>query len=218
MFSGIIEELGIVTSLIRGSQSAKLTLSVSKDFTVLKVGESIAVNGVCLTVTNIRKNFLEFDVSPESLKRSNLQYFKVGDKVNLEKAILLSGRLGGHIVTGHVDGVGEIRSKVLLDKHIEFQISIPSRLLNYLVPKGSITIEGISLTISDVRNSLLIVNIIPHTAKTTTLGGLDIGDRVNIEVDILSKYIERHLKREAGSINEEMLNKVGYFPMGWIDN
>ncbi|MEA3494177.1 MAG: riboflavin synthase [Candidatus Margulisiibacteriota bacterium] len=218
MFSGIIEELGIVTSLIRGLQSAKLALSVSKNFTALKVGESIAVNGVCLTVANIRKNSLEFDVSPESLKRSNLQYLKIGDKVNLERALLLSGRLGGHIVTGHVDGVGEIRSKILRDKHVEFQVSVPSKLLNYFVPKGSITIDGISLTVSDVKNLLLIVNIIPHTAKTTTLGDLDVGDRVNIEVDILSKYIERHLKREAGNINEETLSRVGFFPMGWIDN
>lgn len=218
MFTGIIEELGIVTSLIRGSQSAKLTLSVSKNFTGVKNGESVSVDGACLTVTNIRRNFLEFDVSPESLKRSTLQLLKVGDKVNLERALPMAGRLGGHIVTGHVDGTGEVRNKTTQDKHIELQISVPSRLLRYLVPKGSITLNGISLTISEIRNSMLIINVIPHSAKSTTLGDIQIGDRLNVEVDILSKYIERHLKKEANVMTEDTLSRAGFFPMGWIEN
>jgi riboflavin synthase len=218
MFTGIIEELGIVTSLIRGSQSAKLTLSVSKNLAGVKTGESISVDGVCLTVTNVRRNFLEFDVSHESLKRSTLQLLKVGDKVNLERALPMAGRMGGHIVTGHVDGTGEVRNKTMLDKHVELQISVPSRLLRYMVPKGSIALNGISLTISEIRNSMLIINVIPHSAKSTTLGDIEVGDRLNIEVDILSKYIERHLKREASAITEDTLSRAGFFPMGWIDN
>jgi riboflavin synthase len=218
MFTGIIGELGIVTSLIRGSQSAKLTLSVGKNFASVKEGESVSVNGVCLTAVKIRRHFIEFDLSPESLKRSTLQHLKVGDKVNLERALPISGRMGGHIVTGHVDGVGEIKEKINFGKHLELRISVPSQLLRYMVSKGSITVDGISLTISNIKNSLLVVNIIPHSAKSTTLGDINVGDRVNIEVDILSKYIERHLKKEAQAIGEDTLSRVGFFPMGWIDN
>lgn len=218
MFTGIIEELGIVTSLIRGSQSGKLTISVSKDFAGTKAGESIAVNGVCLTATGIRRNFIEFDISAETLKRSGLRDLKIGDKVNLERALLVSGRFGGHLVSGHVDGVGEIRKRVGSGKDFELHISIPSELLHYLVPKGSIALDGVSLTIADMRNALVVVSVIPHTAKTTTLGEKNVGDRVNVEVDVLSKYIERHLRGGAKGITDDTLARVGYLPMGWIDN
>ena len=218
MFTGIIEELGIVTSLIRGSQSGKLTISVSKSFAGTEAGESIAVNGVCLTATGIRRNFIEFDISAETLKRSGLQDLKIGDKVNLERALLVSGRFGGHLVSGHVDGVGEIRKRVDSGKDFELHISIPSELLHYLVPKGSIALDGVSLTIADMRNALVVVSVIPHTAETTTLGEKNVGDRVNVEVDVLSKYIERHLRGEAKGITDDTLARVGYLPMGWIDN
>jgi riboflavin synthase len=218
MFTGIIEELGIVTSIIRGSKSGKLTISVSRNFAGIKIGESIAVNGVCLTVTGIRRNFIEFDLSAETLIRTTLPNLKIGDNVNLEKALLVAGRLGGHLVTGHVDGIGEIRNKVKRGEDFELQISIPSELLRYLAPKGSITIEGVSLTVADLRNGLMVVSIIPHTARTTTLGNKEVGNRINIEVDILSKYIERHLRKEPAGITEDTLVRVGYLPMGWIDN
>ncbi|MEE8638586.1 MAG: riboflavin synthase [Candidatus Margulisiibacteriota bacterium] len=218
MFTGIIEELGIVTSLIRGSQSGKLTISVSKNFAGTKAGESIAVNGVCLTATSIRRNFIEFDISAETLKRSALQDLKIGDKVNLERALLVSGRLGGHLVTGHVDGVGEIRKRVNLGKNFELHISLPSELLHYLVPKGSIALDGVSLTIADMRNALVVVSIVPHTSQTTILKEKNVGDRVNVEVDVFSKYIERHLKGGAKGITDETLVRVGYLPMGWTDN
>jgi riboflavin synthase len=218
MFTGIIEELAVVTSLIRGSQSGKLTLSVSRNFAGTKVGESIAVNGVCLTATSIRRNFIEFDISAETLKRSALSDLKIGDKVNLEKALLVSGRLGGHLVSGHVDGVGEIRKKVNLDKGFQLHISLPSELLRYLVPKGSLALDGVSLTVADLRQALLVVSVVPHTGRSTTLGEKNIGDRLNIEVDILSKYIEKHLKGEAKGMSEDTLVRVGYLPMGWIDN
>lgn len=219
MFTGIIEELGIVTSLIRNSQAGKLTISVSKNFAGTRVGDSIAVNGACLTVTLLRRNFLEFDISAETFKKSSLADSKIGDKVNLERALLVSGRLGGHMVTGHVDGVAEIRNKIDLGKGFELHVSMPSELLRYLVPKGSIALDGVSLTIADLRSDLLVVSVVPHTAKSTNLGEKNIGDRGNIEVDVLSKYIERHLKKEINKgITEDTLTRVGFLPMGWIDN
>jgi riboflavin synthase len=221
MFTGIIEEQGIIVSLIRGPQAARLSVAVSAHFSGTKIGESIAVNGVCLTVANIRRNFLDFDVTPETLKRSTLLELKVGDKVNLERAALISGRVGGHLVNGHIDGVGEIRKKIRLEKGFEFHFSIPSELLRYLVPKGSIAIDGISLTVADLHDALLVLYVIPHAAGTTTLGAKGVGDRVNVEVDIMSKYVERHLQSQfAGQpgISNDTLAKIGILPMGWIDN
>lgn len=218
MFTGLIEELGIVASFIRGAQLAKLVISVGKELASTKVGESLAVNGVCLTVTTVRRNFLEFDISAETLKKSTLADLKISDKVNLERALPVAGRLGGHLVSGHIDGVGEIRKKIPQDKGFEFHFSLPSDLLRYLVPKGSIAIDGISLTVADLRNDLLVVSVIPHTSKATSLADKNIGEKVNIEVDMLSKYIEKHLHKQMGGINEEILNQVGYMPMGWIDN
>jgi riboflavin synthase len=219
MFTGIIEELGIVASVVRGSQSGKVVVSVSKKLSAeVKIGDSIAINGVCLTVTHIRRHFLEFDVSPETFKKSSFYDLKIGDKVNIERALPVAGRLGGHLVTGHVDGVGEIRQRVKFESGFELHISIPSEMLRYIVGKGSIALDGISLTVSDLRNALIVVTIIPHTAKSTTLGFKSIGDRINIEVDILSKYIERFLKGETASVGEDTLVKMGFLPMGWIDN
>ncbi|MBU0672094.1 MAG: riboflavin synthase [Candidatus Margulisbacteria bacterium] len=218
MFTGIIEELGIITSIIRGSEAGKIIISVSKDLAVTKVGDSIAVNGVCLTVTSVRRNFLEFDISSESLKKAAFSDLKIGDKVNLERALMLSNRLGGHLVTGHVDGVGEIRKKVTQGKAFDLYISLPSELLKYLVPKGSITLDGISLTVADIREALAVVSVVPHTVKSTNLGFKGVGDRVNIEVDILSKYIERHLSSGMRGLPDEAMSRVGYLPMGWIDN
>ncbi|OGC23923.1 riboflavin synthase subunit alpha [candidate division WOR-1 bacterium RIFOXYB2_FULL_42_35] len=219
MFTGLIEEVGVVTSFVRSSLSAKLTISVSREFADVQIGESIAVNGTCLTVTKIRRNLVEFDVAPETLRISTITDLKVRDRVNLERALLLSARLGGHLVTGHVDGIGEIRKKVKLDKTLELSLSIPSKLLAFIVPKGSITIDGISLTLADMRDGLLIISVIPHTANSTTLADKDVGDRVNVEVDILSKYIEKHLKGEMNrGVSDDMLTKAGFFPLGWIDN
>ncbi|NQT30003.1 MAG: riboflavin synthase [Candidatus Saganbacteria bacterium] len=218
MFTGIIEELGVVTSIIRDSAAAKLTVSASKQFAGTRVGESIAINGACLTVTNLRRNFIEFDISKETLNKTTLGILRIGDKVNLERALLISGRMGGHMVTGHVDGVGEIKNKIVSGRGFVLHISIPSALLRYLVSKGSICVDGVSLTVADVRKALLVVGVVPHTAGATTLGAKDIGDRVNIEVDILSKYIERQLRGEVKGVSEEMMVKAGFFPMGLIEN
>jgi riboflavin synthase len=218
MFTGLIEELGVVASFVRGAQSAKLIVAVSKELTTAKVGESIAVNGVCLTVTAIRRNFIEFDLSLETINKSTLANLRISDKVNLERALPVAGRLGGHLVSGHIDGIGEIREKIALDKGFEFYFSLPSNLLRYLVPKGSIAIDGISLTVADLRNDHLVVYVIPHTSRATNLTNKKIGDKVNIEIDMLSKYIEKHLQRQMGSASEGMMNQAGYLPLGWIDN
>lgn len=211
--------MGVVASFIRGSRSAKLAVSAGKNLAGVRVGESIAVNGACLTASAVRRNFIEFDVSAESLKKTTLSGLKIGDKVNLERALLVSSRLGGHMVTGHVDGVGEIKNRVDFEKGFELHISLPSELLPYLVPKGSIALDGVSLTVASLRNALLVVSIVPHTARATTLAAKRAGDHLNIEVDVLSKYIERHLKREMSrGITEETLNRVGFLPMGWIEN
>ncbi|MFA5114345.1 MAG: riboflavin synthase [Candidatus Margulisiibacteriota bacterium] len=218
MFTGIIEQIGVVASFIRTQNSAKLVVSAGKYFDDLKPGESVAVNGACLTATQSRRGFAEFDVSPETLKRSSLVDLKISDKVNLEKALPVSGRLGGHLVTGHIDGTAEIRSKNKNGEGFDLWLSIPSEMLRYLVAKGSVAIDGASLTVADFRDSLLRVTVIPHTAKTTTLGGKSIGDRVNLEVDLISKYIEKHLTGEPRGVSDEMMMRLGIMPMGWTDN
>jgi riboflavin synthase len=169
-------------------------------------------------VTNVRGKFLEFDLSAETLKKTTLRDLKINDRVNLESALTLSKKLGGHMVSGHVDGVGEIRNIVKAGNSFDFYISIPSELLCYLAPKGSIALEGVSLTTADFRQGLVVIAVIPLTLKATTLGSKKIGDKVNIEVDILSKYVEKHLAKGAPGISEEMLTRVGLMPMGWIEN
>lgn len=218
MFTGIIEQVGIAAALVRGSQSERLAISAGKIFEDLKVGDSISVNGVCLTATHVRRNFAEFDLSLETLKKTTLGELRIGDKVNLERALPLSGRLGGHLVMGHIDGVGEIKDKVVSGEGFDLYLSIPSEILCYLVPKGSIAVDGVSLTVADFRDGLLRISIVPHTAKATTLGERNIGDKVNVEVDLLSKYIERHLRGEPKGITEETMVRMGILPMGWTDN
>lgn len=218
MFTGIIDQIGIVASIIRTQQSAKLVIAGGKYFDDLKIGDSVSVNGACLTATNVRRGFVEFDISPETLKKSTLHELKISDKVNLEKALPVSGRLGGHLVTGHVDGIGEVKNKAIHGEGFDLYVSIPSELLVYLVPKGSVAVDGVSLTVADFRDGLLRVSVIPHTAKTSTLGLRKIGDRVNIEVDLISKYIEKHLRGEPKGISDEMMMKMGIMPMGWMEN
>jgi riboflavin synthase len=218
MFTGIIEQVGVVASFIRGQQSAKLMIAAARIFDDLKVGDSVAVNGACLTVSHERRGFAEFDLSAETLKKTTLGDLRIGDKVNLERALLVSGRLGGHLVTGHIDGLGEIRSKVARAEGVELQFSVPSDLLRYLVAKGSIAVDGVSLTVADFYDGLLTVAIVPQTLKATNLSQRSVGDRVNLEVDILSKYIEKHLRGEPKGITDETMMRAGFLPMGWTDN
>jgi riboflavin synthase len=218
MFTGIIEQVGTVVSLIRTGSSAKLAIAAPKLFDDVKIGDSLAADGVCLTVTAVRRDFAEFDLSAETLKRSTFTLVRIGDKLNLEKALPVSGRLGGHLVSGHIDGTGEIRHKVGSGEGLELHLSVPSELIQYLVPKGSIAVDGVSLTVADFRDGLVQLSVIPQTLKTTTLGQKGVSDRVNIEVDLLSKYIEKHLHGEPRGISEEMMMRSGFMPLGWSDN
>lgn len=191
MFTGIVEELGTVKSISRGSKSIKLTMLGSVVLEDVKIGDSIAVNGVCLTVTEFTGQQFTVDVMAETMDKTNLGELKPGNKVNLERALRLSDRLGGHIVSGHIDGVGAIINQEKVDIAVLTEIKAPPEVLKYVVKKGSVTIDGISLTVVEYSKETFTVSLIPHTAKVTTLGFKKKGDRVNLEGDVLGKYIER---------------------------
>lgn len=218
MFTGIVEQVGVIASIIRSAHSAKLAIAANKLFDDVQVGDSVAVNGVCLTATAVRRNFAEFDLSPETLSNSTFGSARIGEKVNLEKALPVAGRLGGHLVTGHIDGLGEIRNKSKTGDGLELYLSVPSGILKYLVFKGSVAIDGVSLTLADFRDGLVLISVIPQTLKSTTLDLKSVGDKVNVEVDLISKYIEKHLRGEPKGVTEEMMMRVGILPMGWTDN
>ena len=191
MFTGIIEETGKIESVAKGSKSAVVTVAANKVLENTKIGDSIAVNGVCLTVTSICENKFTADVMAETLRRSSLGTLKHGSKVNLERAMAADGRFGGHIVSGHIDGTGTIRSMVREDNAVWVEIETPDKLLKYIVEKGSITIDGISLTVAGLTDDSFSVSVIPHTGEETTLLGKKPGDIVNLENDIVGKYVER---------------------------
>lgn len=202
MFTGIVEELGKIKGIHRGSKSARLTIGAQVVLQGVKLGDSIAVNGVCLTVTEFSENQFSVDVMAETLDKSNIGQLKSGDLVNLERAMAVGDRLGGHIVSGHIDGVGKIAGEEQVDIARLVEIEAPPQVLKYVIRKGSIGIDGISLTVVDVTKKSFWVSLIPHTAKLTTLGFKKIGDSVNLEGDIIGKYIERML-----SFKEEEIPK-----------
>ena len=194
MFTGIVEELGQVTGLRGGSDSAVLTVrgpKVSEDATD---GASIAVNGVCLTIVDRDADLLSFDVMAETLHRSSLGALAVGDPVNLERAMAATDRLGGHIVQGHVDGTGRLLHRIPGERWEVVRVSLPAELARYVVEKGSITVNGVSLTVSAVGPDFFEVSLIPTTLALTTLGNQQPGDPVNLEVDVIAKYVERLLQ------------------------
>ena len=176
MFTGIIEELGVIQEIKKSSKSSKLLIKANKVLENTNVGDSICTNGVCLTVTNLKANSFEADVMAETLRRSNLGNLNVGSKVNLERALTLQSRLGGHIVSGHIDGTGTIISLIKEDNATWVTIKTTNDILRYVVLKGSITIDGISLTVAYVDENVFKVSIIPHTAQETTLLNKSIGE------------------------------------------
>jgi riboflavin synthase len=215
MFTGLIEEVGTVARLMRSGSAVKLAVSTSVQAAEVRLGDSVAVSGVCLTVTAIDGTTLEFDVSPETLDRSALKEIRVGATVNLERALRLSDRLGGHIVSGHVDCTASITERREISGNLLLFFNLPREFTRYVVAKGSIAIDGISLTVNAVAPDGFSVNIIPHTAERTTIGGKRVGDLVNIEVDILAKYVERMLEvsgrsPERAGLTLDMLAKSGY--------
>jgi riboflavin synthase len=196
MFTGLIIELGEIVSLEKKTESARLSLRANEVVKDAALGYSIAINGVCLTAVNIEKDILYFDVSFETLRSTNLGNLKRGDRVNLEPSLRPNSKIGGHFVTGHVEDIGKIRSKTPLGNAVRIEIETQDNVLRYLVEKGSVAVDGISLTVVDVLKDAFSVVIIPHTAKLTTIGFKNVGDTVNLEPDILGKYVAKFL---AGS-------------------
>jgi len=200
MFTGIVEELGEVVALEPAGDSALLTVRGPLVVSDAVRGASIAVNGVCLTVTDIKDDAFTVDVMKETLGKSSLAGLKSGSRVNLERPVRVPGRLGGHIVQGHVDGVGRIVSREPGERWDVVTIGLPGRLSRYVVDKGSITVDGISLTVVEARDDAFTVALIPTTLELTTLGGKVPGDPVNLEVDVVAKYIERFVAVPAARL------------------
>ena len=211
MFTGLVEEMGVVQSLIRQPKSASLSVMAQTVLKELSQGESVSVNGVCLTVTGQTDKEFQADVSPETLNVTNLGSLKAGDAVNLERAVRVNSRLGGHLVTGHIDGVGVIRDRKRTEDYMFLKIDLSEELLRYCVRKGSVSIDGVSLTVNEVGLRKIEVAIIPHTAKATTLGLKAPGATVNIECDLIGKYVERLLQSDGSPsrIAQEFLKKKG---------
>lgn len=194
MFSGIVEGMGTVKGIQKVGESARLTVDAHFGLEDTQKGNSISVDGMCLTVVDVYKKTLTFDISPETMSRTTFSLLKVGDRVNLERSLRLSDRLGGHLVTGHIDGIGTILEKEVFHDSIRIKIGVTQNIGRYLIEKGSIAVDGISLTINSCTASDFCVTIIPYTAENTTIGMKKVGDSVNIEVDLIGKYVERLLK------------------------
>ncbi|MCE5287513.1 MAG: riboflavin synthase [Pelosinus sp.] len=215
MFTGLVEELGKVTAVQKGKESLRLTVAAKKVLADIKLGDSIAVNGACLTVVEYNDAQFTADVMPETVDKTAFRLLKKGESVNLERTLQVGSRLGGHIVSGHVDGLGTILAKESDDNAVLVRIQTTSAIMRYIVKKGSIAIDGISLTIADLGTDWFMVSIIPHTAKETTLGLKPPGVEVNLETDIIGKYVEKLLgggvkdNRES-SLTMDMLQKYGF--------
>lgn len=215
MFTGIVEEVGKIKSISMGSSSAVLSIYGKKVLEHTKIGDSIAVNGVCLTVTGLEHDLFTADVMAETIRRSSLGQLSAGSPVNLERAMAADGRFGGHIVSGHVDSMGTIINIKPEDNAIWYTIEADAKTLHYIVEKGSITIDGISLTVAYVDKACFKVSIIPHTRQETNLSSKKVGDKVNLECDIIGKYVEKLLqpieeKTPESKITEEFLRKYGF--------
>ena len=194
MFTGLIEELGRVAAIQPQQDAMRLTIEGSKTLSDLGRGDSIAVNGACLTAIEITEHQFTADVMLETLNKTSLGKLKVGDPVNLERAMTAATRFGGHVVQGHVDGVGEVISRTPSENWELVQVRIPKQLMKYIVLKGSITIDGVSLTVNEVGDDFIGLSLIPETLKLTTLGTKQPGDKVNVEADVMAKHIERLLE------------------------
>jgi riboflavin synthase len=210
MFTGIIEEVGRVLAVVPGHQATEVRLDTGLD--PGPIGASLAVDGVCLTVTAQRGREVTATVGPETLERSTLGALRPGDRVNLERPLRLSDRLGGHLVAGHVDAVGTVTRRLAVGAALELMFEAPPEVLRYVVPKGSIAIDGISLTVNVVESGAFGVTLIPHTIAQTTLPHKDVGARVNLEADLIGKYVEKLLVGRTGEdgISLEFLARHGF--------
>lgn len=217
MFTGLVEEIGEVLKISKGTNSSKISIKAENILDGVKLGDSIAVNGTCVTVVEFKKNFFTVDVMAETLRMSNLKDLKIGTKVNLERALRLGDRLGGHIVSGHIDGTGKIINIRNEDISTWIDVELSQELLKYVVSKGSITIDGVSLTVAELNKNYFSVSLIPHTKVETILNYKKIGALVNIECDLIGKYVERMISNsdekvndKSGSVNVEKLKEYGF--------
>ncbi|RHW34762.1 riboflavin synthase [Lysinibacillus yapensis] len=212
MFTGIIEDKGKVIAIQKDVNSMQLTIETPKIVSDAQLGDSVAVNGVCLTITHMNNEIMTVDVMPETVKATTIHTLKLGDFVNLERAMSANGRFGGHIVSGHVDGVGTIKSKRPVSNAVYIEIEIPKDLAENCIPKGSITIDGTSLTLFGVTESSVTVSLIPHTYAETILGMKNVGESVNIETDMLGKYVLHHLRKTEtkSNISMDFLRQNGF--------
>ncbi len=213
MFTGIIQSVGKIISITPGSVDTRLSVDVGHmAFDDVKMGESISINGACMTVVAFDENSFSADVSRESLAMTTLGRLETGSAVNLERAMRLSDRLGGHLVSGHVDGVGQITQRVTEGRSIKFGIRVPNELAKYIAHKGSVCIDGVSLTVNEVNNNEFSLQIIPHTLQETIFSDYSVGDDVNIEVDIIARYLERLLMSDdkPSGVTMDQLIKAGF--------
>lgn len=218
MFTGIIEALGTVSRMEPRGGDVRLTVSTGKlDMSDVNLGDSIAVNGVCLTVVEFSADYFCADVSTETVKRTGFAEYNAGQSVNLEKALLATSRLGGHIVSGHVDGLGKVLSISPQARSIEIWIKAEDSLARYLAEKGSITVDGVSLTVNDVNGAEFMLTLIPHTLQETIIQHYKVGTKVNLEVDVIARYVERlvlgdkaAIKNEKSDISLSLLAESGY--------
>ena len=215
MFTGIIEEIGTVRNIRRGQNSVVLTIGAPHIVEGTRIGDSIAVNGICLTVTDMQTDSFSADVMHETMNRSSLASLVAGQRVNLERAMPADGRFGGHIVSGHVDGMGQIADIRQDDVAVWYMIRAEDEILRYVVEKGSIAVDGISLTVAKMRDDSFLVSTIPHTVRNTILQDKKLGDRVNLECDVIGKYVERLMQKvekdeHKSSITMDFLTKYGF--------
>jgi riboflavin synthase len=217
MFTGIIEGLGEVTAVRPAGPGRRLAIAAGFDLAGTKVGDSIAVNGACLTVVAVAGRQFEVDVSPETIAKTTIGSFRLGERVNLERALRLSDRIDGHLVSGHTDGTGVIDSRAAAGQAVIVTVAVAEALTRYIIVKGSVAVDGVSLTVNQLEAGRFTVSIIPHTAGLSTIGFKQKGDRVNIEVDLIGKYVEKFLSAPAGrsadqpsGVSMELLAKAGY--------
>jgi riboflavin synthase len=209
MFTGIIAALGSIRRMTRKGADALLEVDAATPLEDIRIGDSMAVNGACLTVTHLTDRRFTADVSAETILRTNLGALKPGDRVNIEKALRFNDFIGGHLVLGHIDGQGKLQEKAQKAGSVVFGVEVPDALLRYIVEKGSVAVDGVSLTVNRCEKNRFYVNMIPHTAQVTTLGFKKIGDAVNIETDIIGKYVERLLQPRKG-MDREFLAEHGF--------
>jgi len=218
MFTGIIESIGNIAAKQAKGGDIRLQINAGKlDLKDVKLGDSIAVNGICLTVISLAPGSFSADVSVETLNHSTLQQLSAGSAVNLEKALTLSTRLGGHMVSGHVDGVGEVVEYLADARSVRVGVKLPNSLMKYLAQKGSICVDGVSLTVNRIESNVFYLNIVPHTAKETIIDTWKVGTEVNVEVDVVARYLERllmgggeGLTNKTEGVTEALLAKRGF--------